>query len=476
MAFYIRRLMAMGFKRLRFALLLLPLAAALLWCAATGYQGLNGQDAHDYLRIAREWARAFGGEAWPRMQEHPHGYPLLGALIGATGIGELLALRLISAAALVLAMFALTHVLRFGTNDEVQNASPLLAFIFFGMALSPFLLRQSMAVMSDMAAIASCALAFMQCVRWMDDGRKPRLLWMLLALAVGFSFRLAVAPIAIVLLGWALFHMIDATAGLLLEWSSLLVVAGLFMPSAALMVGLPVEDWSSQNLIRSEHHSDDGYFELSPAQRGVLLLAPVHPGFIPFGIALVPFFRRSDWSDARTQLAATLFISYAVFVGGMPYQNDRVLLLAQPFALVMLWPAFQRAWAWLESRSSLRAVVLACTVVAQVALCVRAISPFVQQARIEREVLTKVVALEPTHVYTHGLGAAAGTYLPGIAVTELWQAEVDRFVAGSVVVAKPFDLEAQWLGLHPQRNWARALEQGAREVETIDGWVLLKVE
>jgi len=477
MAFYIRRLMAMGFKRLRFALLLLPLAAALLWCAATGYQGLNGQDAHDYLRLAREWARAFGGEAWPRMQEHPHGYPLIGALIGATGIGELLGLRLLSAAALVLAMFAVYRVLRIGANGEKGNETSVLAFIFFGIALSPFLLRQSLTVMSDMAAIASCVLAFMQCVLWMDDGRKPRLLWMILALAVGFSFRLVVAPIAIVLVGWALFHMIDARRRLsFMNKSSLLVVAVLFMPSAALMVGLPVEDWSLQNLIRSEHRSDDGYLRYRLLNVVYVLLTPLHPGFIPFGIALVPFLRRSDWSETRTQLATTLFISYAVFVGGMPYQNDRVLVLAQPFALVMLWPAFQRAWAWLGTRGSLRALFIVGITIAQAALCGRAISPFINQARIEREVLAKVAALEPTHVYTHGLGAACGTYLPGIAVTELWQSDVARFVAGSVVVAKPLDLEVQWKGLHPQRNWTRALEQGAREVDGMDGWVLLRVE
>lgn len=463
--------------RLRLTLLLLPLAAALFWCAATAYQGLNGQDAHDYLRLAREWSRAFGGDEWPRMQEHPHGYPLLGALIGATGIGELLALRLLSAAALVLAMFALARLLRLGVKREVRDESPLLAFIFLGMALSPFLLRQSLTVMSDMAAIASCVLAFEQSVRWREGRKFRRLLWIALALALGLSFRLAVAPIVIVLVGWMLLQMNDQQRRFsFLKKASLLVVAVLFLPYAALLLGLPVEDWSLQNLVRSEHHSDDGFLSNRLPNVIYVMLAPVHPGFIPFGITLVPFFRRSDWSDARTQLATTIFICYAVFVGGMPYQNDRVLLLAQPFALAMLWPAFLRAWAWLESRRSLRAIVLACAFVAQVVLCMRAISPFIQQAGMEREVLDRVAALEPMHVYTHGLGAACGTYLPGVIVTELWHAEVDRFVAGSVVVAKPLDLEAQWKGLHPQRNWARAVEQGAHEVDGMDGWVLLKVE
>ncbi|HRD52338.1 MAG TPA: hypothetical protein PKY96_06785 [Flavobacteriales bacterium] len=463
--------------RQRFALLLLPLAAAIAWCAVAGYEGLNGQDAHDYLRLAREWTAAFSGEAIPRMQEHPHGYPLLGALVGATGIGELLALRSVSAVALVLAMFAVARLLRVGSSGDERHESPLLAFIFFGMSLSPFLLRQSLTVMSDMAAIASCVLAFAQSVRWMEDRKKLRLFWMLAALVFGLLFRLAVAPIAVVMVGWMLLEKIDQRRRLaFLKRASFLLVAVLFMPSIALMLGFPVEDWSVLNLFRRAHFSDDGYLKYGMPNLVYVLLTPVHPGFIPFGIAVLPFVRRSDWKEAPVQLATLVFLAYALFVGGMPYQNDRVLLLAQPFALMVLWPAFVRAWAWLLSRMRFPVALWAIVLAAQAALCLRAIAPFIRQARVERDVIGRVALLRPTQVYTHGLGAACGTYLPGVKVTELWQGDVERFTPEAVIVARPQDMHAQWMGLAPQRNWQKALEKGAREAGEHEGWVLLKVQ
>jgi len=348
--------------------------------------------------------------------------------------------------------------------------------VFFGMSLSPFLLRQSLTVMSDMSAIATCVFAYMQCARWLQDGRNLRLMWVLIALGLGLSFRLAVAPVAIAIVGWPVLRLLDARQRIPFSIAALLLVAAvLFMPAIALLLDLPVEDWSFLNLFRREHLSDDGALIHRMPNALYVLLCPLHPGFLPLGIVLFPFLRRSDWSDARIQLATIVFVGYALFVGGMPYQNDRVLLLGQPFALMIFWPAFQRAWARLEGMPTLRPIIWGCLLLVQGALSVRAIMPFIRQARMEREVVTRVGAWRPTQVYAHGIGAACVTYLPAIKVTELWQGEVERFASGAVIVGRPGDLHTQWEGLHPQRNWQKALEQGAREVDELEGWVLLRV-
>lgn len=458
-------------------LLLLPLLVAVGWCGTVGYEGLNGQDAHDYLRLARGWTGALHGEDRPMMVEHPHGYPLLGALLASTGLGELAALRIISALSLVICLWTMAGLLRTRDSGAAGRSPAPFVFLLLSLALSPFLLRQSITVMSDMPAIASAVIAFAQCIRWMKDRQPLRMAWMLLALAVGMSFRLAVAPVAIVLVGTA---ALDASGALRRSpaWltGALLLACVMLMPIAARAMGFPVEDWSPVNLLKSAHHSDDGFLRYRLPNLLYVLLLPVHPGFLPIGLLVLPFAKRGDWAHAEVQLATLVFLAYVLFVGGMPYQNDRVLLLAQPFAAMALWPAFSRGWEWLAHRKLWRAPALIALVVLQAALCVRAILPFVQQARKERAVIALVAAERPARVYTHGLGAACSTYLPGVPVTELWHGDVERFEHASVIVARPADLGTQWRGRSPERNWTKAVGQGARIVAEHDGWAIARVE
>ena len=62
--------------------LLLPVVAAWAGVSALGYEGLNGQDAYDYLRIAKEWTHGLHGGPKPAMAEHPR---LLQRPIGVQG-------------------------------------------------------------------------------------------------------------------------------------------------------------------------------------------------------------------------------------------------------------------------------------------------------------------------------------------------------------------------------------------------------
>ena len=95
---------------------------------------------------------------------------------------------------------------------------------------------------------------------------------------------------------------------------------------------------------------------------------------------------------------------------------------------------------------------------------------------MERELAGEVNALHPSVIYTHGLGAAFGTYCPGIAINELWYGDLDHFESGAVFVVRPSNLNEQWEGRPPATNWERAQGQGLQVLEERpDGWVLARV-
>jgi hypothetical protein len=160
----------------------------------------------------------------------------------------------------------------------------------------------------------------------------------------------------------------------------------------------------------------------------------------------------------------------------MPFQNYRILVMAQPFAVILLFPSFKRAVEWVAARGSKPRQWLFAVAVAQVLLFVRAMVPFVDQASMERELVAEVCERHPQRVYTHGMGAAINTYCPGTEVTELWYGVVDQFDAGALILVQPGNMTEQWEGRPPALNWNAAQAQGLEELETLrNGWIIARM-
>ena len=452
-----------------------PMLAALLGLAWVGFDGLNGQDAYDYLRLSKAWSAWPGGGPRPVLSEHPHGYPLVGALLGPVLGGEAIALRLVCVVAFI-ALLGMVHALVKGFVPGRWST----VYVLLACGLSPFLLRASLVVMSDVPALASLFGSFLMTVRWHRGGRVGHLLLAVALSLLSLAFRLAALPMLAVLGCWwayGLWKVLPPRARYL--WiTAITVVAAV----AAILLwehigreGL-LSDWSFMNLFRRELRSDDGLltYTLPNVLRALLVL--VHPGFLTMAVVLLPFVQRQDLKDPVIGMAVLLALVYLVFVAGMPYQNDRVYLFAQPFLAVAYAPAFQRVIARSSGPIARLRRTWPLLVVVQAALFVRAMVPFVQQARMEHEVADELRRLGAGQVYTHGMGAALDELLPDANVIELWYGEIGAFTPEAYLVVRPRDLERQWGGLPPAVNWERAREQGLDVLaEREDGWCIARV-
>jgi hypothetical protein len=458
--------------------LVVPAVFALAWVSVVGYQGLNGQDAHDYYRIAQGWQAYFVDEGErPIMAEHPHGYPILGAVLGFL-VGPLWALRIISVVSFVGLVLILHRMLRRnGVEGEVAQA-----YILLGVALSPFLLRYALTTMSDVLAIAFTTAAFGLAIAWMRDRVSAALLGMIGFLALALSVRIAVAPIAALLLMYILGERVVARIAprtLAIIWTITLVAGSITVTALqqnGTLLGTPLAEWTPLNWFRRDLHSDDGVLHYMVPNILYACGVIIHPGHFTIGLLVVPFFRWKDLADPLTRLAGVLLCGYLLFIAGMPFQNDRVLLLALPFTVVLFHQAFLRAYGVLGARTSKPGIVVVVLAVVQCALFVRAMVPFIRQAQVERDLSALALQLSPQHLYTHGMGAALHTYCPGVPVTELWYTEIDDFDHGAVLVVHPENLAAQWAGHFPAINWDNARTAGAIPVfQRSDGWVIARV-
>ncbi len=457
-----------------------PLIGGLVWCAVFGYQGLNGQDSHDYLRVAKSWSQWFAGGVRPPAAEHPQAYPFAGALLGRVLGDTLLAMRVLPVLAFLLLGFTLRKRLMLVAADR----HALNVFLLLMIGSSPFLLRHALVAMSDLPGFALVVLTW----AFWSKAQEQRDLWWIVMCAVvallAVVVRFAAAPMVLGLLMLTWVGKAEGRSQRLLIAAGLavagMICAWFLMPTAewaGIYLRSPLADWSPMNLFRRELHSDDGVLRYLLPNGLYVLGVFVHPGFMPIGAVLLPFVRRSDLAPLPARAAAVMLVCYLLFIAGMPFQNDRVLLMAQPFAVILFYPAFLRAWAWLKDRISRPGLVVALLVAVQLGLFARAFYPFMRNARVEKELAEVVHHEGATRLYTQGMGAALSNYCPTVQVTELWYSGIDHFEKGALIVVNPLDLEAQWKGLNPADNWERAQAQGVRSlVERSDGWRIYRVQ
>ena len=457
----------------------LPLVLGLAWAQRNGYEGLNGADSHDYFRVARAWAAWLLGGERPPSAEHPPAFPLAGAVLGQLTGDILIALRCIPFVSFLLIGAIMARVVQ-GQGLSVPLVPP---FVLLSIGASPFLLRHALVVMSDVPAAALVFLGYACLITWLERSSRMWMIWAALAGAAAVAMRFAAVPMVGGALAFFVWERFNGSKGRMLRAGLVLTVLAVlllctFRPVwlADHCAGTPIEHWSGLNIFRRELHSDDGVLRYRVPNLIYVISIAVHPGFMPIGLLLLPFVRKADLLPFAARLALFMLAGYLLFTAGLPFQNDRVMLMAQPFIAFLFAPAFGRAWEWIRAKSLRPGLITALIALVQIGLFARAIQPFIRNARTERELASIVRAKVATRVYTHGMGPALSNYCPGVEVTELWYSSIGHFEPGALVLVQPLNLEGQWQGLHPWENWLRVQEQGVEPVEKgPDGWVFARV-
>lgn len=424
----------------------------LAYCLGAGFDGLYGQDPYGYLVDARNVQAWLEGAAPPADFFWTRAYSGLGA-IGGSVVGDphgpLLGLSMLAVAG--------TEYVAIRWADEALGKNPFHGpLLMLMLGCSPFFFRAGVVVMSDGLAIFWSMAGMWMAWRYRRDGKVLHLCLATLMVGAGIMTRYAMVPLLLVpglQTAWVMLrkrdwlHFIVLPLALLPALSELLLVPG-GLPSPAHPTAMA---WDLLNLFRSELTHLDGQNQFEQMNLFFILQLFYHPGFLGAGLLAwlgVVLHRRQlpdvPWVDWLLPILPCL-----LFLGGLPFQNDRFLLPMLPLLVLCLLP-FAAA---LLQTPRWRIGILAVVVPAQAFLVWRATLPSRANNELHQKMVAELLA-HPGHVvYALDAIPMMNARAPWLSTQSIFEPGIPPPAPGDLLLSDFGKRYPQWKDLPAGHNW-----------------------
>lgn len=458
-----------------------------VWIAlrlVSGFDGLSGQDPHEYLRYAGEVRAALEGGPRPGPFHWPPVYPVLTAALSiGSGLSLLVAAQAISALSLLGAFLA------GGALLARSAASPRAALVYWGLgfALAPFVLRASFSSGADLPGAAFLLGFALFATRFVEEGDALSLALAAACAAATFGTRrpaaLVILPaVAVVAVAALRRPRAAALAGALLGGG------GALLPTLLLGAGgdganlhhPALAGWSLSHVFARRIAGPDGV-EVHRVPTFLFALSTLaSPGFFPLGAPLLLALRKGDLASPLRAALGIGFVGMTLFHFGVPYHADRHLLAAFPLVPLLLYPAFERTLLPRLRRLPRGglASLLALLVVGQLVLTARAGRGMMRFRRLELAAAELLRRQPATTLYTFGLAPALPSRGVPQRIVDLHTGKIDDARSGDLLLFAPDLFRFQWAGRTPMTSFESLSVRFRLEPLGTpgDGWTLWRLE
>jgi hypothetical protein len=473
------------FKKYQIILFFVPILLGFI-VFLCGFNGLYGQDCHEYLRQSEVIYQRLLGAAAPAAtlgdDGFPSGFPLLGAFLRFFLRNSILALAAVTwiSAGFCLVLFDL-NLQKLSTGSALK--SRLLAIITLGFA--PVFFSSSFVCMADISALMSVLAMFFFGQNVLQNNKNAVITAIFGAFALLMRFAMAglVVPFAM-MLTWHLWK--QKKYGI---WLTALLVGGLVL---SLHFWLKInaawfpahhgimQDWSFLNLFKRNFQSIDGSMSYFLPNGLLVLSVLMHPGFCLLLCGLFFLFKKTDLHLLDKKILLCCLICYLLLIGGTTAQAHRFLLPAYSIVLLLLFPAFDRFISYGFTYFKTPTLCgLALMYALQICFCFRYFKPLLERNQEEQKMATILSKHLGSGQILYGFDwdIALKTYLPALQHRNLWVKQYDNFESGTYVIFNKSALEKQWTGKNPMLNWQKMNEM--QRLDSIDllpkGWVLYQI-
>jgi len=234
--------------------------------------------------------------------------------------------------------------------------------------------------------------------------------------------------------------------------------------------------WLFGNYIKRSFITSDGNLSYLFPNIFYVFKNLVHPGYIFAGLVFLMFFRKKQMEKPFIKAVSLVILFYALFLAGMQFQNDRVLLLSFPMVLILFSGSFITLAGKLSFRHFKKLAIFSVIVIQIVLFCV-AFRPFYHNNVITHEIAINMIKYPGKKIYTFNMDMALKGYGIKNETISLWSNKIDFFEPNALVLFNFTDSKKQWSGMNPMLNWENLnRDHHLKLLENFpDGWNLYEI-
>lgn len=462
--------------------LLLVALTALLWALFNyvfHFDGLYGQDSYEYLRYTKALSLYLTDGTNPGDYFWPLYYPIVGALLSFVWVPGV-SLQIIS----IFSFFVIAKYSAKILDLLYPNNTSATLYIGLFFILCPIAFRLSLSVMSDMLAVACITLCFYYGIVYM---KKQNAIHLVLATSFGIGAIMTRYAAVVLLLppGILLFSTILKSKNQIRYLPLLLVlIALLLIPHFVIRHSNSTDflhhdwlkEWSVSNFLKADFHSGDGHSHYFLPNIAYAFLPVLDFRYFIGGVFLIYPFIKTWRKIIYKRLFGASFVLYALFLAGIPYQNNRYLFLSFPILLLLFFPAFN--WIMEEVKGKLfQKMVVAAVVVCQIVLCFLALKPMMYRNEFEREIAGRISRYQSRVLYSFDVDVALQGRGLNFEYHNLWTQKYKSFEEDALVLFHPTKFVQKWRGQNLMLNWeSLKRDYDLKKLAYLpDGWMLYKI-
>jgi hypothetical protein len=524
-----------GFTFSEFPVWIIPPMLLLFFALASGFNGLYGQDSFEYLRYSRAIHTFLTQGTYPGTFFWPVLYPLSGALLSFI-LPDILSLQLISIVSYGFTCFFLGRILQHLYPGK-QKETRLYIMLFF--CLSPFILRYSLTIMSEPMTLLFITAFFYYWLVFTDGKRQKYFMGVVFFGCAAVNTRYPAFIILIIPFLHSVFNFFRRFNPIVFA-ASLVIVLLIFLPGIWMKIVEPGSIlgrsdflyWSWINYFKRSFITTDGTKIYMLPNICYVFKNLIHPGYIFAGLLFLFFIRKEETRSLFFRILLLVILVYALFLAGLPFQNDRVLLLSFPLVVILFSCSFitltEKYSLHLQSqypessfslsrrgsqkkrevsqkidnlcinfaklcdklcatlretaifrplRPYLKHLVIISVIVVQMILFYGSFRPFYRNNKTTKTIALKMLEYPGRKIYTFNIDMALKGYGVTNETVNLWSNKIDFFEPGGLVLLNFADSQNQWKGMNPMLNWERLTKtHHLKVVESFpEGWNLYEI-
>lgn len=443
------------------------------------FDGLYGQDSYEYLRYTIALKNYYQTGINPGDYFWPLYYPILGSLLSFFVKSDI-ALQFISITSLIITSLYIfkTIVLL----NENKKHIPFYVFAFF--CLSPIVFKIGVSSMSDMLSTLFIILFFYNGLVYSKKNKVSNLYYALIfgisAIMTRYAAFVVISPFGLYLI----YLFIKRKENLKHVFAFIFIACLLFLPHFIIRQHNTTEflnhnwlkDWSVTNFYKNSFTTVDGTsYNLLP---NILYAfsSVYHPLYFLFGVVFIPFFIKAIKFSIEVKTLILSICTYGLFLAGIPFQNNRFLLLSFPLIIIILFSGFNFAFNKISNFSAQK-VTMFIVITIQLILCYFSLMPILERNHLEREIAYKLENYQNKTLYSFDVDIALQGRGLNFDYKNLWIEEYRTFPNDALVLFHPTKFEKQWKDKNPIINWNNLINNyNLKVVHNLpEGWVLYKI-